>query len=316
MRLVALMASLAILATAVAQRPNHPPPPPPDGPMQILKRIMDAQASLRFAGTRVIRVFLEGRRVELSEVVLRSGLDSRTTYPENSPRAGYIVVERRGQRLEYDPGRNEIRRGRGGRDLAVQLLQQLIELVKQGHVGVQEFPGGQVAGRPTVGILFRDRNGNVARKFWIDHRTGLVLKGEQYGRGGDYQGGFEFVRVNYEPVFNPNWLNLPEVPVVDEDFGIDVPWRIRVPTWIPEGFHETGRGLRRLRGADVVLIHFSNGKDHFSIFQSETRVNLEVPKQGPERVLNFESVRDGPLWAAVVGSLERETLRKILKSLR
>jgi outer membrane lipoprotein-sorting protein len=290
-----------------------------DRPARWLQYAIESFPRQRFSGTRVTEVIVGDRRQSVVEYVWRDGFNSRIEYPENSFRRGWIVVERRDVRLEYDPHRNEIRRSPINRDPAAggQFLERVRLAFRNGQLKLSEFDGGEVAGRRSTGLTISDVNGNIAQRFWIDVERGNVLRVVQYGRGGEERGRFEFQRLNYQPDINPDLfqINRQGAKIVDEP-AAEVPWRPLLPTWLPDGFREAGRNTRQSPGGPVLMLHYTNGSQHISVFQGRGKKEDILPPRGRENHLNLLSARVGDLWVAVLGDVPTPALERVLKSLR
>src|SRR5438552_3882487 len=202
------LSTICVLCYAgmLAQEPGHrigPPKPGGGGPLDILRRAVRSQNNLRYYGERSVELMVNGERRVLTEYVLRDGPRSRTTYPENSFRKGFVVLETPEGRWEFNPIKNEIRQSRPHRQEAMQLMGGLLKAGQEHKLRVEPFDGGAIAGRKTIGVAISDPQGNVARRLWVDSETGLILKAEQFGRVGQKLATWEFKRVNYDPVIRP-----------------------------------------------------------------------------------------------------------------
>lgn len=321
-RVLCTLAMLGLAALAFGQRPGPPPVEqgqrPQDGPLRILKWVIDSAPKQRFSGQRTMELVVEGQPVQLVEFVWRDGHKTRIEYPENSPRKGFIIVEREGERLEFDPGRNEIRRRRGDMGGPDFVLERIRGAFSQGHVRVFEFESADVAGRKTIGLSVSDPQGNVAQKFWIDREKGVILAAVQYGRGGERRGYFEFTRINFEPTFPQGAFDIVRrgARLVDEASGPQVPWKVVVPTWLPDGFRETSRNVRQAGGHQVLVIHYSDGRRHMTLFQAPGRREFVLPPREASQGKTLMSGRVGDVWVAVLADLDARAVDAVLKSLR
>lgn len=311
--------SILLAVASVAQRPSGPPSQGPrDGPARVLRWVVEMAPKQRFAGQRTVELIVEGQPVQLVEYVWRDGLRTRIEYPNNSPRRGFIVVERAGERLEFDPGRNEIRRRRvepGGPDF---VLSRIREAFARGELRVFEFDAADVAGRKAIGLAVADQHGNVAQRFWIDREKGVVLAAVQYGRGGERRGYFEYTRINFSPNFPEGAFNIVRqgARIVDEDPAQHVPWRVVMPTWLPPGFQETSRVLRKAGDRAVLMIHFSDGRSHLTLFQAPgTRDGVLPPREATAGKVLI-SGKLGDVWVALLSDLDARTVEAVMRSLR
>lgn len=316
--LIAIVVVLAI-GTAFAQRPGPPPArSPQDGPARVLRWVVESAAKQRFAGQRKLGLIVEGQPVQLVEFVWRDGLKTRIEYPEDSLRRGFIVVERMGERLEFDPRKNEIRRRKGDPSGPDFVLGRIRDAFARGEIRVVEFDAADVAGRKSMGLAVADARGNVAQRFWIDREKGIVLAAVQYGRSGERRGYFEYTRINFNPSFPEGAFNIVRqgARIVDDAEGHDVPWRVVLPTWLPPGFKETSRAMREAGAKSVLTIHFSDGRSHMTLFQAPgTREGVLPPREvAAGKVLMSGQV--GNIWVALLSDLDAKTVDAVMKSLR
>lgn len=313
----AAAAILVLLVGVEALAQRRPPPPPPSRALELLRRCARMQPQLRFSGERTVELVVDGERQVLTEFVLRDGLRSRTTYPENSPRRGFVVLEIPEGRWEFNPIRNEIRRSPPRRDEAIQLLVEQLRAAENGRLTVQPLEQLTIAGVKAVGVGIGDASGNLGRKMWLDPESGLILKAVQVGRVGQRLAAFEFKRVNYEPVIRPGDfepLRREGAKYITDEPDFDVPWEVMAPAWLPPGFEPSGRGLRNLGGRPVVLLHYSDGRRHFTVFQSNGPRPPELPPR-PARDINSRASRSGDVWSVAMGNLDGETLERVVQSI-
>ncbi len=322
-RWIGILVASVILGSVYAQRPGPGAPEPQgrtpqDGPGRILLWVIESAPKQRFSGQRTVELILEGRPVQLVEFVWKDGLRSRTEYPENSPRRGFIIVEKQGERLEYDPRRNEIRRRRGDPGGADFMLARIRTAFSRGEIRLTEFESAEIAGRKTLGIAVGDREGNIAQKFWIDREKGIILAAVQYGRGGERRGYYEYTRISYSPTFPEGAFDIVRqgAKVIDEPAGPQVPWKVVLPTWLPPGFRETSRNVRQAGDQPVLVVHFSDGRRHITVFQSQGRREGVVPPREASQGKVLMSGRVGDVWVAVLSDLEARAVDAVLKSLR
>lgn len=315
---------IASTCIGIAQGPGRMKPqrlrpqrPVISGVLDVLRNAIRAQNRLRYSGERVVELVVNGDRKVLTEYILRNGAQSRTTYPDDSPRKGFVIVENGGERWEFDPNRNEIRRQKARREETLLLMGGMMKAAQEGRLRIASFEGGTIAGAKAFGITVSDAQGNVARRLWIDPAMGMILKAEQYGRVGQLLAAFEFRRVNYNPVirdgdFGP--IKRGGAKVVNEAQDFNVPWNVMTPTWLPQGFSEVSRGLRRFRGRPVVLILFTDGRRQFSVFQSQGSAP-QIPPRQANRAINMRMSRSGDVWSVAVGGMDGETLDRVVQSI-
>lgn len=284
---------------------------------EVIGKAVRSQPQLRYKGTRMVDVVVGGRPVHLTEYVSRDRGRSRTTYPDDSPRRGFVIVETPGESWEYNPGRNTIRRLPGRRPDHM-MLRELLGAMANGRLSAQLDGPETVAGRRTSKVSISDRGGNTIRRLWID-ATGMILRTEQYGPGGRKLAGFAFTSIDMDPKFAPNEFARPgpkDARVLDRPPEFGVPWKVRIPTWLPPNFSEVGRGLRRLPGGPVVMLHFSDGRKNFTVFQGDSPVPPDMTRGEDKPGLQTASRMLDGLWFVGIGRVEKATLERVLKSIK
>ncbi len=313
MRFLCGAAAICIAFSAAAQqRPIR------DAARAILKRAVEAQSKIRMRGVRSVEQLegpLQGRYVDY---LLRDGLRTRITFPENAPNHDTIIIETPAWREEFNPRENVIRRMKGERAGSGMMLQRLFEVAKNGGARIQEFDAQPIAGRKAIGIAAVAPNGTAAARLWIDQATGLVLKAEHYAPDGTKRGGYEFTRVEYDPNIPPNAFSLPRkgVRVIDVgEPGVKVGWQIVAPTWIPDGMREAQRQSRMLNGREILMIHYKGPGMNMTVFQAPG-TDAPMPPDRPKARIAFVSKKIGKIWVVVVGNLGRDVLQRVLNSVR
>jgi outer membrane lipoprotein-sorting protein len=276
------------------------------------------QPRLRYKGVRIVEATVGGKLVKLEEIVSRDRDKARITYPNDSPRKGYIIVETARERWEYNPSKNEVRKTPRRRPDSGMMLGGLSHGVREGRLKAHLGTPDTVAGRRTATVKVIDRRGNMIQRLNIDEATGMILRAEQFGPEDRKLAGYYLQRIDFSPNFAAGEFAPPRPPgakIIDRppDFGVD--WSVRTPAWLPPNFKEVGRGFRRLENRPVVMLHYSDGSKNFSVFQG----------RGPRPPRFGESERPGyqnatrlfeGLWFIGLGRVEKSTLDRVLNSIK
>lgn len=283
----------------------------------IISRAVRSQPALRYKGVRTVDVVVDGKPVRLVEIVSRDRDRSRTTYPADSPRKGFVIVDTPRERWEYNAERNEVRRLPGRRPDHMMLREMIRSLAEGRMQAVAEDPES-IAGRRARRVRVSDPRGNTMRRLWVD-ASGMILKSEQFGPGGRKLAGFVFTRIDLNPTFAADEFDRPgpkDARVIDRPPSFGVEWRVRSPEWLPENFSEVGRGLRRLAGRPVVMMHFSDGRKNFTVFQGQGAAPPNLGREdGRPGMANASRAFNG-LWFVGIGRVEKSTLERVLKSIK
>jgi len=293
-------------------------PAPADGISQeeLIQKVLHAQPNLRFSGVRKIETIIQGDRVRWIEYVLREGMRMRITYPEDSPRRGFIVIQNGKERLEYNPHTNRIVRTPPKKLELLERLGHLLQAAKNGRITLRVFGSEPIANRSTHGLLIADKQGNIAQKYWIDKETGLILKAILFDRAGAEHASFEFLRVNYNPIIKESDFRIQANAEYLEERTPAPEFRPYIPTWLPKGLREVERRVHMHQGRRILMIHFSDGAHHLSLFQSPGREPPPLPKEATRQGWNVRKTNRNNLWVIAIGNLKPETLDRILLSLR
>ncbi len=217
LNLVLASALFALASITLAQQPGPPPRggggpgqgggmrqrPPKDEGFQIqdplLRRVFEAQARLRYSGTRNVEFREEGERRQQVEFIIRDRNRQRTEYGAGPMMAGTIIIEDDQSRMQYFPDRNEIEVSPSRLREANQRMKMAFRGLSNGMLVVRKETGGRIAGIDTTKLVFNDRRGNVIQVLWVDPENGMILKRELRDPIGGPLGSFEFTKINYEP---------------------------------------------------------------------------------------------------------------------
>jgi len=283
----------------------------------IIAKAVRSQPGLRYKGVRTVDVVVDGKAVRLIEIVSRDRGRSRTTYPADSPRKGFVIVETPRERWEYNAARNEVRRLPGHRPDHM-MLREMMRSLAEGRMRAAAEDPESIAGRRATRVNVSDPRGNTMRRLWVD-ATGMILKSEQFGPGGRKLAGFVFTRIDLNPTFAADEFDRPgpkDARMIDRPPSFGVEWEILTPEWLPENFSEVGRGLRRLAGRPVVMLHFSDGSKSFTVFQGQGADPPNLGREGGRPGMTHASRAFDGLWFVGIGRVEKSTLERVLKSIK
>lgn len=309
----------------------------------LLKQVFEAQKSIKFAGIRIVYFRdKDGKMMKIEERVLRSGRDSRTEFPENSPYHGQIIVENKYGRQQYDPRTKEIRVGsirlpdfggmRGGRGGGGQ---------KEGGGGpggpgspggppqggqrggmmqkptIRVVEGGKVAGIPTKLLEMSGEDHKPFLKIWIDTKMKVALKMERLNREGQSSGGYEFTAIRYNPELKPGVfeLKIPGAKVVTATDDLrraakSVAMKAyKLPT--STGFELTdARKFDSERGKGLIQM-YSSSQARITLFQLTTKVDPDKLTRGGRSRVNAHVWQKGGVNFVMLSSLDKAKLQKL-----
>lgn len=247
MRLSSALALLLLAAPAGAARRAEVPPAG-----DLLSLALHPTASYRARGR--VRYFPEkGKPKSQAFTMSAEGVRYRKEFSSSAKKPAALI-------LGSDGGTRRLLRVRPGtlwsgpvRDDAAthaRILRELYEL--------SSSTGGVVARRSTWRLDFREKKGGALRRsWWLDRRSGAVLRREQYRRDGSL---WRRERVSR---FEEGVAGVPELPA-----GSARPWTEPGGVgWRPEGFvplEYRRDGTRRVYG-------YGNGQDSLTLTRSSSR---------------------------------------------
>jgi outer membrane lipoprotein-sorting protein len=180
----------------------------------ILNKVVAASKKLRYSGIRKVHMKFGPDVVQHTEYILKDGMKTRISFPDEGSFRGQIIVETENERRHYFPDRNQIE---------IMPPRREEYFMRIGRLGGGKSPvkylvesGEEVAGQNSKRVSMISSSNRPFMKMWIDPNTGLVLKRVVYDREGNPQATSEFVKVDYRPSFKKSdfELNLRGAKVV------------------------------------------------------------------------------------------------------
>lgn len=321
-KVVLIGCCVAFAAGAFAQRRPGPPPRGPGMRPDVLRKLIEAQGRLRYAGTRVVELGAGPMRRVHREIVLRAGPLMRTEFPPGSETSGQIIVENGQVRRHFFPDTDEVRVMPARREEAMERLAGLFRQAQEGRVQVRMRPGGQVAGRRTQLIEFLDPRGNPIQRLWIEPEHSMVLKRELFDPAGGRIGYFEFLEVNYNPVIREGDFEITRrgAKVVTLDQHLDRLARrlnlrpIRMPA--TSGFRLFQVRPLKLAGVDAIEQTFEGPESSFSVFLVRGQVDANRLQKALDPSMACRVWRDGDQTIALIGHAPPEEWDRISRMIQ
>ncbi|HVK03849.1 MAG TPA: sigma-E factor regulatory protein RseB domain-containing protein [Armatimonadaceae bacterium] len=172
----------------------------------------------------------------------------------------------------------------------------------------------------------------TVRRFWIDKKTGLRLKTEEYNRSGKLLSSSSYSSVDLSPKFTEeDFRPPPDMRVVKdnrrrfdslqaaEKAGV----KVARPRWVPAGYGL--RNVEALRDGRSVTLRYTNGIDVLSLTQfapdkAPPHLRKRVEKEGSS-FLPFPRGQRGYVWRdgertfLLISSLSDDQVRRVAESL-
>jgi hypothetical protein len=277
---------------------------------------------LRYVGERRVEFTEDGiRKIEV-QFVRRAGRKSRTEIGPGSPKKGEIIVEDGFNRYHFFPSKNEIHILPPHRDdMSRRLLMFSRRVLRKGGRFAVDA-GGQIAGVDSQLVSFVDSSGNTMQRLWIDEHTGLVLRREVLDKVGAPVGSFEFVKLDYSPIFHAGdfmILRRGAKKVRPEDLARELAQKVGIaPLFVSadSGFRLESSRIMKDTDPPIFVQFYTAADGAFSLFQVRQALNDELMKRLARGEYNVFSWQRSGETIVLVGDLPLERLRTIGKKLQ
>lgn len=192
------------------------------------------------------------------------------------------------------------------------------------------FEGRRGRHEPPPAPLFEERRGRPepiqSITLWIDRATGLVMRREVRFHNSDALVRIELTRVEFPRQLPSALFQLPEGVTVRpsaegrfesiEEAQQAAGFAIRLPTYLPEGSQREGIIVRRMRERVLVAIRYRSPQGDFTLFQTlAPKADFRLPEPPKRRPLNAHFWQAGDYWFGLVGTLPREEMERIARSM-
>lgn len=179
---------------------------------------------------------------------------------------------------------------------------------------------GLVAGRKAQKLELRPKDTyRFAHHFWLDQKTGFLLRHDTLDEAGNLLAKVQFTSLNTSPNLKKTDF-VPKMGVYTEHVirsapkSVDGVWAF---DWLPKGFTPVWDGEKQM-GDKTSMMLISDGITSVSIFIEpikETR-NLTVTKMGPTLAGEKTHLMNGvPYLLTAVGEVPDRTIRKLLSAI-
>ena len=285
-------------------RPEVPP---------ILIRAIQAQPTLRYAGTYTVEFRQGPSSLRHEEYIIREGSSYRIEFPNDSQFAGQVIVEDQNERLHYHPNTNEIvqQPSRHG-----EAWEKVANLANNRKFKLEVTPGETIAGYKTDQIEVHDESGNLTQRLFIEPGSGLIMKRQIYDLVGTQAGFFEFTKVDLNPRIDSQAfvirrknarLITPTIQLqrICQKRGFAL--RILSPA---TGYRLESANRKMFAGVEGVVQTYLNGKIRLWVYQLKAPVDPDKLRQQAGKNLKFFSWQANGETIVMMGNVaEREMER-------
>ena len=290
---------------------------------QEVRRIVDAPDSSSYSAVGTTTFLYKGKPLSVRIKVFHDAPDKHRIEYLSSPLKGVTVMENGEQAWRCDPQC----RGVVGMDCSGS---RRLGLFLDNHV-VERVGSDKVAGRSASVLLVKSKSGQAKKRLWVDAKTYIILRSEDYDARGKVQSSTRLDSIRYTPVPDSMFARPSSCPagpgkvMSRAELSKAVGFQVKSPGYVPKGYRIDGYRLYECPcgcGHKSAYVRYTNGLEGISVF--ETRANSGCMKEGKCDVgmascplrdqLAFTS-KDG-ISFVVLGDLKLDELRKITISIK
>lgn len=277
---------------------------------ELFVKVLRADDLSTYRGRKVTTYWRTGRTTAVN-VFHRPVDDRRIYYLSPKSQRGLLIVSDGREEWQYDPHTKELshRRLSPGALEEDDLLSYTL-LRKNYFLMVDPKPRVYAERKVCLVTIKRPRGNTLARKFWIDTGSGLILKREIYGDDGELAVTLAFSDITYHPapssgVFNLAGLSkLSGVHTVETSSPLEnpielnlVPSQLAGKAYAPPslaGYRLVGASATAVGGKPLLHLRYSDGLNLVSLFEQR-----RTQARRPTLVKGMQKAQIGPVAAHV-----------------
>lgn len=290
----------------------------------LLKRALENGPKLRYSGTRTVEFKRGSERKTHTEYIWKDGPRLRITFPADSEFSGQIIVEDENSREHFFPGKNEIEVMAPRRE---ETLTRMLGFMAMPGSPAPKFITGEpetVASIRCTPIALCDAKGNAFARFWIEPRSGMVLRRELYDPAGSVVGSLNFTSISFR--FRPRSSDF-ELPMPIAGATRLTPEMLArrlmrekgmLEVFLPsdEGYKLEGSRLLGSREKPTLMLFYRGPKGHLTMHQVEGNVDLSRLRGMAGRDLKVYAWQAKGRTFALMGELTEDELKRMAGRIR
>jgi negative regulator of sigma E activity len=301
-------------------------------PVQWLERMERAERTVSLEGVRVTQFFLPVATPPIEERIVRSGVRYRVEYLRPPLRRGEVLIDDGVQRFHFVPRLKKVQVFPSEQPLMLRRRQEMVRRLRRGQLSLEAKDAEPVAGRNAVLLVMKNAQGTPQRRWWIDREYGVILRMEELTPRGELRMRTEYIRLTIPADVRPdrfaprfpaqaqqqNVLPPTRVFASVEEAQVLVPFPIRQPRELPEGYRLTEVRLRLIGQRPLVSLHYSDGVSSIALFQTRVPLRDDMPllRSLSPLAAQVERWRDGDVTMVLVGDAPPEAFEQIRKAIR
>ncbi len=287
-------AGLLIAGPALAATHSPVPKSVPHVPLvqDLFVKVLQADDLFTYKGRKVTTYWRTGQTTAVS-VLHRPADDRRLLYLSPEAQRGLLIVSNGREEWQLDPHRKEMTHRRlSPNALEEDDLLSYTLLRANYFLAVDPQPRIYDDRKVYVVSIKHPQGQTLARKFWIDSGSGLILKREIYGEDGKLAVTRAFTEISYHPELSAALFNLSDLAETMRTVEAPMPAETSIPlnslpvqlagkAFSPSnlaGYRLVGASAATVGGKSLLHLRYSDGLNLVSLFEQK-RVEARRPTE-------------------------------------
>lgn len=291
--------------------------------MADIKQIVTAPARVTYTADGDTSVCFNGRRVASDLRVYHKAPNRHRIEYISGPLKGVVVVDDGTRTWRLDPKCKSVMSADASRSES-----QLSLLVR--NYSIRRIGTETIAGRKAKALEVRSKSA-VRKRLWIDGRTAIVLKSEEYAPDGKLISSTTYKSIDYKAPVKDSLFRRPRdmqdtgKTMTREGLSKTVGFKVVEPKYIPKGFRLDAYRLYDCPcqcGHKSAYIRYTNGMDSISVFETPSGTGcMKMPAckvpSGKCCIKDQTAVMtSGGKSFVVIGDVPSQELKRITDSLK
>lgn len=252
-----------------------------------INRVIVNKGNVNCAGERVLNVYENGKLTQSVTQTFSFKKGDKQYIEAIAPTSeeGSLIISNGVTLWEYSPHTHRvIERRLENKQMREQNKRKSVALIASG-VDIIENGEATVAGRRAFVATLKSKCGQILRKYWIDTKTGVELRCDDYRDGNKPYTSTRVTSISFAPTYVAGMFDFipPKGAVVTQApkptrrmalknaeklAGFDA----RLPSAVPPGYVLEGNNVAvtTYRGKITLWLTYTNGLDTFSLFQTKS----------------------------------------------
>ncbi len=246
--------------------------------MAEMKRIVDAPAVQTYTATGETKAAYNGHIVLSAIRVYHKAPGKHRIEYIGGQLKGLVVVDDGARTWRLDPKCKSVMAA----DTRVPRSNDQLRLLVSNYE-VERTSGGMIAGRHTHLLTISTKSAGVRKRIWLDDKTSIVLKSEEYAPDGKLLSSTAFKTIGYKASIADSLFREPSgmqgmgcfqgtgKAMSRDELSKEIGFQVVMPKYVPQGFRLDAYRLFSCPcqcGHKSAYIRYTNGMDSISVFET------------------------------------------------